>query len=167
MSPKTTPRAPTASAVLRAARFASASMREPYACSRPGRRIKQPQQPRLLREGKPAGFLGRRLPESNRCKRLCSPLHFETPAFRESPPASRDLALSQEGSGVRHDLAHLDVFERDRVGNDRRHPLAHIRGGFLGVEDDHRQARAVVRPCPVPGYEPWGLRYAGYNVLAQ
>src|ERR1700752_4962405 len=88
-------------------------------------------------------------------------------ALLPQPGGFEGLRPLKEGSGVRYDLAHLDVFERDCVGNYRWHPLAHVRGGFLGLEDDHRQARAVVRPCPVPGYEPWGLRYAGYDVLAQ
>ena len=38
--------------------------------------------------------------------------------------------------------------------------------GFLGLKDDHRQAR-IVLPCPVSGYETWGLRYPGYDLLAQ
>src|SRR3954451_8833191 len=87
---------------------------------------------------------------------------------RPTPTVRRLRGRSPDprGSGVRYDLAHLDVLDRDRVGNQRRDPLAHGLGGLLRLEDDHAQS-LVVRSCPVPRYEPWGLRYAGNNVLAQ
>src|SRR6476646_4633386 len=85
--------------------------------------------------------------------------------YSDSPAASR-VFPDPRGSGVRYDLAHLDVLDRDRVSNQRRDPLAHGLGGLLRLEDDHAQS-PVVPSCPVPRYEPWGLRYGGYNVLAQ
>jgi hypothetical protein len=57
---------------------------------------------------------------------------------------------------VRYDLAHLDVLEGDSVREHRPDPFAHSVGGFLGLEHDHRVARAVLI-CPVPGYKSWGL----------
>ena len=65
-----------------------------------------------------------------------------------------------------YDLPHLDVPKRDRVSDHRWDFLAHGLGGVLGVEDDKRQSR-VVLSCPIPGYKPWSLRYARYNLLAQ
>src|SRR5215207_1479828 len=79
---------------------------------------------------------------------------------------ARAVSCPGDVSGVHHDLAHLGVLECDGVRKHRRDPLAHALGGFLGLEDDHSQPR-VVLPCPVPGYEPWGLRYLGYYLLAQ
>src|SRR5918994_1773944 len=86
--------------------------------------------------------------------------------YSDSPAASRAFRLISGVSGVRFDLAHLDVLDRDRVRSQRGNPLSHRLGGVLGLEDDHRQSR-VVLSCPVPGYEPWGLRHARYHPLAQ
>src|SRR5436190_19315644 len=90
-----------------------------------------------------------------------SPVRVRAPAWLRQA-----LSSDPSASGVRYALAHLDVLEGDRVGNHRRDPLAHGFGGVLRLEDDHRQSR-VVLSCPVSSYEPWGLRYAGYHVLAQ
>jgi hypothetical protein len=67
---------------------------------------------------------------------------------------------------VRYDLAHLNVLKCDYVRNHRRNPLAHGLGGVLRLEDDHPYPR-VVLSCPLPSYEPWGLRHPRYDLLAQ
>ena len=65
-----------------------------------------------------------------------------------------------------HDFAHLDVLNPYHVGSHRRDPLTHGLGGILRLEDDHPQT-GVALSCPIPSYEPWGLRYPGYHLLAQ
>src|SRR2546421_3039459 len=70
-------------------------------------------------------------------------------------------------SGVRHDLAHLDALERDRVIRRGLDLLGDVPRRLLGLEHDHPQALVVHGPQPVAGHEPRRLRHPRDDLAAE